>query len=72
MQIHLFDIEIPGDITFKESDFFAAGDKPNIVHTGIYDLDSNLKYHQHFLWSDYILEYVPSVPTAYSAKVDVV
>ncbi|KAF3962588.1 hypothetical protein CMV_012910 [Castanea mollissima] len=33
-KIHLFDIEIPGDITFKESDFFAAGDKPTIVDTG--------------------------------------
>jgi hypothetical protein len=41
--MHMFDIDIPGHITFKESDFFAAGDKPTIVDTGIYDLDSNLK-----------------------------
>ncbi|KAM4099818.1 hypothetical protein ACB094_05G020900 [Castanea mollissima] len=34
-KIHLFDIEIPGDITFKESDFFAAGDKPTIVDTDV-------------------------------------
>ncbi|KAM4099820.1 hypothetical protein ACB094_05G021100 [Castanea mollissima] len=34
-KIHLFDIEIPGDITFKESDFFAAGDKPTIVDTDL-------------------------------------
>ena len=36
LQMHLFDIDIPGDITLKESDFFAAGDKPTIVDTGIY------------------------------------
>jgi hypothetical protein len=41
--MHMFDIDIPGHITFKESDYFAAGDKPTIVDTGIYDLDSNLK-----------------------------
>ncbi|KAM3747227.1 hypothetical protein ACB098_05G019700 [Castanea mollissima] len=34
-KIHLFDIEIPGDIAFKESDFFAAGDKPTIVNTDV-------------------------------------
>nr|POE68105.1 omega-amidase, chloroplastic [Quercus suber] len=34
-KVHLFDIEIPGDITFKESDFFAAGDKPTIVDTDV-------------------------------------
>ncbi|KAM3747225.1 hypothetical protein ACB098_05G019600 [Castanea mollissima] len=34
-KIHLFDIEIPGDIAFKESDFFAAGDKPTIVDTDV-------------------------------------
>lgn len=35
LQLHLFDIEIPGDISFKESDTFAAGDKPTIVDTGM-------------------------------------
>ena len=32
-------------ITLKESDFFAAGDKPTIVDIGIYDLDPNLRNH---------------------------
>ena len=53
--MHLFDIDIPGDITLKESDFFAAGDKPTIVDTGIYNLNFNLKNHQLLLRSDYII-----------------
>ncbi|KAL5755613.1 hypothetical protein ACOSQ2_020359 [Xanthoceras sorbifolium] len=32
-KIHLFDIDIQGDISFKESDTFTAGDKPTIVDT---------------------------------------
>ena len=32
-------------ITLKESDFFAAGDKPTIVDIVIYDLDPNLRNH---------------------------
>ncbi|KAG6669107.1 omega-amidase, chloroplastic-like isoform X2 [Carya illinoinensis] len=32
-KIHLFDVDIPGDITFKESDIFTGGDKPTIVDT---------------------------------------
>ncbi|XVF27031.1 hypothetical protein REPUB_Repub14bG0071700 [Reevesia pubescens] len=35
LQIHLFDIDVPGDISFKESDSFAAGDEPTIVDTDI-------------------------------------
>ncbi|CAH2056826.1 unnamed protein product [Thlaspi arvense] len=34
-KLHLFDIDIPGDILFKESDTFAAGDQPTIVDTGM-------------------------------------
>ncbi|KAK6268250.1 hypothetical protein QUC31_012410 [Theobroma cacao] len=34
-KIHLFDIDVPGDISFKESDSFAAGDEPTIVDTDI-------------------------------------
>jgi omega-amidase len=30
----MFDIDIPGDISFKESEIFTAGDKPTIVDTG--------------------------------------
>ncbi|OMO80643.1 Carbon-nitrogen hydrolase [Corchorus capsularis] len=34
-KIHLFAIDIPGDISYKESDLFAAGDEPRIVDTEI-------------------------------------
>ncbi|XWS12128.1 hypothetical protein CRYUN_Cryun37aG0063300 [Craigia yunnanensis] len=34
-KIHLFDIDIAGDISFKESDSFVAGDEPAIVETDI-------------------------------------
>lgn len=33
LQVHLFDCYVPGDISFKESDTFTAGDKPTIVDT---------------------------------------
>ncbi|CAN8002876.1 unnamed protein product [Ixodes hexagonus] len=32
-KIHLFDIDIPGKITFRESDFFTAGDRPTTFDT---------------------------------------
>lgn len=32
---HLFDVNIPGDISFKESDTFTAGDEPTIVDTDL-------------------------------------
>ncbi|KAG6395684.1 hypothetical protein SASPL_141808 [Salvia splendens] len=34
-KIHLFDINIEGDITFRESDTFAAGSDPTIVDTDV-------------------------------------
>ncbi|PON96219.1 Carbon-nitrogen hydrolase [Trema orientale] len=34
-KIHLFDIDIPGEISFKESDTFKAGDEPTIVDTDL-------------------------------------
>lgn len=34
-QIHLFDIDIPGKITFKESKTLTAGEHPTIVDTGV-------------------------------------
>lgn len=34
MQIHLFDIDIPGKITFMESKTLTAGETPTIVDTG--------------------------------------
>ncbi|GJN30444.1 hypothetical protein PR202_gb18752 [Eleusine coracana subsp. coracana] len=33
-KIHLFDIDIPGQITFKESNTLTAGENPTIVDTG--------------------------------------
>ncbi|KAM1359449.1 hypothetical protein FF2_045765 [Malus domestica] len=34
-KIHLFDIDVPGEISFKESDFFLAGDQTTIVDTEV-------------------------------------
>lgn len=34
-QIHLFDIDIPGKITFMESKTLTAGETPTIVDTGL-------------------------------------
>ncbi|KAK6914704.1 Carbon-nitrogen hydrolase [Dillenia turbinata] len=34
-KIHLFDIDIPGDISFKESDTFTAGHEPTILETDL-------------------------------------
>jgi hypothetical protein len=35
VQVHLFDIDIPGKITFKESDTLTPGDSLTIVDTGL-------------------------------------
>ncbi|KAK9142217.1 hypothetical protein Syun_011617 [Stephania yunnanensis] len=37
-QLHLFDVDIPGELYFKESDFYMPGDEPTIVDTGIIKL----------------------------------
>ncbi|XP_020526059.1 omega-amidase, chloroplastic-like isoform X4 [Amborella trichopoda] len=34
-KVHLFDIDVPGDITFRESDTLTAGEKPTIVDTDV-------------------------------------
>ncbi|GAV75923.1 CN_hydrolase domain-containing protein, partial [Cephalotus follicularis] len=34
-KLHLFDIDVPGEFSFKESDTFTAGDRPTIVDTEI-------------------------------------
>ncbi|CAA0814590.1 Omega-amidase-chloroplastic [Striga hermonthica] len=34
-KIHMFDVDIPGDISFKESDIFLAGAEPTIVDTDV-------------------------------------
>ncbi|EPS58088.1 hypothetical protein M569_16728, partial [Genlisea aurea] len=34
-KIHLFDIDIPGKITYKESDVLTPGEKPTIVDTDV-------------------------------------
>lgn len=38
LQIHLFDIDIPGKITFKESKMLTAGETPTVVDTGIFSI----------------------------------
>lgn len=35
LQIHLFDIDIPGRMTFKESLTLTAGEIPTVVDTGV-------------------------------------
>ena len=43
LQIHLFDIDIPGKITFIESKTLTAGETPTIVDTGLtYSLVTHL------------------------------
>ncbi|KAI3455610.1 hypothetical protein Pfo_012273 [Paulownia fortunei] len=32
-KMHMFDVEIPGDISFKESDTFSAGAEPTVIDT---------------------------------------
>ncbi|KAK4481970.1 hypothetical protein RD792_012884 [Penstemon davidsonii] len=34
-KMHMFDIDIPGDISFKESDIFSAGEEATIVDTDV-------------------------------------
>lgn len=34
-QLHLFEINIPGDIMLKESDTFTGGQEPTVVDTGV-------------------------------------
>lgn len=34
VQMHLFDIDIPGKITFKESDTLSPGNDVTVVNTG--------------------------------------
>ncbi|KAH7866281.1 hypothetical protein Vadar_018076 [Vaccinium darrowii] len=34
-KMHLFDVNLPGDISLKESDTFTAGDQPTIVDTDV-------------------------------------
>ncbi|XVF89033.1 hypothetical protein PTKIN_Ptkin19aG0098800 [Pterospermum kingtungense] len=34
-KIHLFDIDIPGKVTFTESEILTAGETPTIVDTGL-------------------------------------
>lgn len=37
-QVHLFDIDIPGKITFKESETLTPGENLTVVDTGIHML----------------------------------
>lgn len=50
MQIHLFDIDIPGKITFIESKTLTAGQTPTIVDTGIMLSLCNSDYYNFLFW----------------------
>jgi omega-amidase len=46
--VHLFDIDIPGKITFKESDVLTAGDGPTIVDTDVGRIGVGICYDIRF------------------------
>lgn len=48
LQIHLFDIDIPGEITFIESKTLTAGETPTIVDTGLICYSSHGLTHSLF------------------------
>lgn len=39
-QMHLFDVNIPGEITFEESKTLTAGETPTVVDTGLLLFDA--------------------------------
>ena len=47
-QVHLFDIDIPGKITFRESDVLAAGDELTVVDTDVGRLGIGICYDLRF------------------------
>ncbi|KAH9551711.1 hypothetical protein CY35_09G026800 [Sphagnum magellanicum] len=47
-KVHLFDIDIPGKITFKESDVLTAGDGPTIVDTDVGRIGIGICYDIRF------------------------
>jgi omega-amidase len=47
-KVHLFDIDIPGKITFKESDVLTAGDGPTIVDTDVGRIGVGICYDIRF------------------------
>ncbi|XP_031261823.1 omega-amidase, chloroplastic-like isoform X2 [Pistacia vera] len=57
-KVHLFDIDIPGDISFKESDIFTAGDRPTMVDTEMGCIGVGICHDIHF----------PELAMLYSAK----
>lgn len=56
--MHLFDINIPGKISFKESDTLTAGDKLTIVDTDVAKLGIGICYDIRF----------PEMAAAYAQK----
>ncbi|KAE9445176.1 hypothetical protein C3L33_22926, partial [Rhododendron williamsianum] len=45
--MHLFDINLPGDISLKEWDAFTAGDQPTIVDIGMHRLRRQVNLFKH-------------------------
>lgn len=49
LQVHLFDISIPGGITFRESDSLSSGDSLSIVDLGACKLGLGICYDLRFV-----------------------
>jgi predicted amidohydrolase len=47
-KMHLFDIDIPGSVTLKESDFITPGEKPEVVETELGPLGMSICYDLRF------------------------
>lgn len=52
LQIHLFDIDIPGKITFIESKTLTAGQSPTIVDTGLFVINLLLYSFSNYIVCD--------------------
>lgn len=48
MQVHLFDIDIPGGVTFKESETLTAGRSGTVVDTDVGRLGVGICYDIRF------------------------
>ena len=56
-KMHLFDIDIPGKITFKESEFMLPGNKYTVFETEYCKVLFGLSYRFAVDWNWYLLRY---------------
>ena len=47
-KLHLFDVDVPGGVTFRESDTTVAGDGPVVVHTALGAIGLSICYDLRF------------------------